>query len=136
MTDGIDRSVLAAEGSKAVRSQVRLASSARAAASAMLSGVSLWSSVCLALFVAFWLELDNPYWAGVSAAIVCQPYLGASLRKSRYRIIGTLVGATMIVVLTAWFPQNRLGFLVGLAVWGGVCAFAATLFRNFASYAA
>jgi hypothetical protein len=42
----------------------------------------------------------------------------------------------MIVVLTAWFPQNRIGFLVGLAVWGGVCAFAATLFRNFASYAA
>jgi uncharacterized membrane protein YccC len=102
----------------------------------MLFGVRLWASVCLALFVAFWLELDNPYWAGTSAAIVCQPYLGASLRKSRYRIIGTLVGATMIVVLTAWFPQNRIGFLVGLALWGGVCAFAATLFRNFASYAA
>src|SRR5258708_25416278 len=92
--------------------------------------------LCLALFVAFWLELDNPYWAGASAAIVCQPYLGVSLRKSRYRIVGTLVAAAMIVVLTAWFPQNRTGFLVGLAVWGGVCAFAATLFRNFASYAA
>jgi uncharacterized membrane protein YccC len=42
----------------------------------------------------------------------------------------------MIVALTAWFPQNRIGFLVSLALWGGVCAFAATLFRNFASYAA
>ncbi len=131
-----DRSVLAAEGSAAVRSQVTLANAARAAGPPLLFGFRLWASVCLALFVAFWLELDNPYWAGASAAIVCQPYLGASLRKSRYRIIGTLVGATMIVVLTAWFPQNRIGFLVGLAVWGGVCAFAATLFRNFASYAA
>ncbi|MEH2545475.1 hypothetical protein V1283_002120 [Bradyrhizobium sp. AZCC 2262] len=131
-----DRSVLAAEGSAAVRSQVTLANAARAAGPPLLFGFRLWASVCLALFVAFWLELDNPYWAGASAAIVCQPYLGASLRKSRYRIIGTLVGATMIVVLTAWSPQNRIGFLVGLALWGGACAFAATLFRNFASYAA
>ena len=28
-----------------------------------------WASVCLALYIAFWLELDNPYWAGTSAAI-------------------------------------------------------------------
>ena len=40
-------------------------------------GLRLWASVCLALFVAFWLELDNPFWAGASAAIVCQPQLGA-----------------------------------------------------------
>jgi uncharacterized membrane protein YccC len=42
----------------------------------------------------------------------------------------------MVVVLTTWFPQNRIGFLVGLALWGGVCSFVASLFRNFASYAA
>ena len=102
----------------------------------LLFGLRLWVSVCLALFVAFWLQLDNPFWAGTSAAIVCQPYLGASLRKSRYRLIGTVVGAVTIVVLTAWFPQNRILFFVGLALWCGMCAFAATLFRNFASYAA
>lgn len=39
-------------------------------------------------------------------------------------------------MLTACFPQNRLLFLVGLAVWGGVCAFVASILRNFASYAA
>src|ERR1700742_2658389 len=107
-----------------------------AAVPPLLFGLRLWASVCLALFVAFWLDLDNPYWAGTSAAIVCQPQLGASLRKAEYRIVGTLVGAVMIVVLTAWFPQDRVSFLVGLALWGGICAFAATLFRNFASYAA
>jgi uncharacterized membrane protein YccC len=132
MANGIDGSV-AADG-VAIRSQVTL--TVRAAVPPLLFGIRLWGSVCLALFVAFWLELNNPYWAGISAAIVCQPNLGASLRKSRYRIIGTLAGSTMIVMLTAWFPQNRIGFLVGLALWGGVCAFAASLFRNFASYAA
>ena len=64
-----------------------------AAGAPLLFGVRLWASVCLALFVAFWLELDNPFWAGTSAAIVCQPQLGASLRKGWFRMIGTVVGA-------------------------------------------
>jgi hypothetical protein len=102
----------------------------------LLFGVRLWASVCLALFVAFWLELDNPYWAGASAAAVSLPRLGASLRKGWFRMIGTVVGATAIVVLTAWFPQDRIAFLGLLAVWVGVCAFAATILRNFASYSA
>ena len=99
-------------------------------------GLRLWASVCLALYVAFWLQLDNAYWAGTSAALVCQPRLGASLRKGWFRMIGTIVGAIVIVVLTACFPQDRLLFLGGLALWGGVCAGAATLLRNFAAYAA
>jgi uncharacterized membrane protein YccC len=107
-----------------------------AAGDPLLFGVRLWASVCLALFVAFWLELDNPFWAGTTAAIVCQPQLGASLRKGWFRMIGTVVGATMIVVLTACFPQDRIAFLVLLALWGGLCAFGATVLRNFASYAA
>ncbi len=102
----------------------------------LLFGLRLWTAVCLALFVAFWLELDNPFWAGTSAAIVCQPQLGASLRKGWFRMIGTVVGATMIVVLTACFPQDRIAFLVLLAVWCSICAFAATVLRNFASYSA
>jgi uncharacterized membrane protein YccC len=96
----------------------------------------LWASVCLALYVAFWLELDNAFWAGTTAAIVCQPHLGASLRKGWYRMIGTLVGAVVIVVLTACFPQDRAPFLVALALWCAACALVATLLHNFASYSA
>jgi uncharacterized membrane protein YccC len=108
----------------------------RAAAPPLLFGVRLWASVCLAMFVAFWLQLDNPFWAGTSAAIVCQPQLGASLRKGWFRMIGTVVGATFVVVLTSWFPQDRFAFLGLLALWAGLCAFAATTLRNFASYSA
>src|ERR1700759_2992039 len=108
----------------------------RATLPALLYGVRLGAAVCLALFVAFQLELDNPFWAGTAAAIVCQPVLGASLRKGWFRMIGTVVGATMIVVLTACFPQDRIAFLGLLALWGGICAFAATLLGNFASYSA
>ncbi len=102
----------------------------------LLFGLRLWASVCLALYVTFWLQLDNGFWAGTSAALVCQPHLGASLRKGWYRMIGTIVGAVAIVVLTACFPQQRAPVLVGLALWGAASAFVATLFRNFAAYAA
>ena len=109
----------------------------RAAGPPLLFGLRLWASVCLALYVAFWLELDNAFWAGTTAAIVCQPQLGASLRKGWFRMIGTVVGAVAIVVLTACFPQERAAFLVGLALWCAACAFVATsVLRNFAAYAA
>src|SRR6516162_5964257 len=114
----------------------RLEQALRAAGPALLYGLRLWASVCLALYVAFWLELDNAFWAGTSAAIVCQPQLGASLRKGWYRMIGTVVGAIMIVVLTGCFPQDRIAFLGLLALWCAACAFVATVLHNFASYAA
>jgi uncharacterized membrane protein YccC len=102
----------------------------------LLFGLRLWTAVCLALFVAFWLELDNPFWAGTSAAVVCQPQLGASLRKGWFRMIGTVIGASTVVVLTACFPQDRIAFLMLLAFWCGLCALATTVLRNFASYSA
>jgi uncharacterized membrane protein YccC len=102
----------------------------------LLFAIRLWASVCLALFIAFWLELDSPYWAGGTAAIVCQPQLGASLRKGWFRMIGTNVGAVAIVAVTACFPQDRVGYLGSLALFCGLCAFVATVLRNFASYAA
>jgi uncharacterized membrane protein YccC len=114
----------------------RLMSALRAAAPSLLFGLRLWVAVCLALYIAFWLELDNAYWAGTTAAIVCQPRLGASLRKGWFRMIGTIVGAVAIVVLTACFPQNRVAFLISLALWGAACALVSTLLRNFAAYAA
>ncbi len=120
-------------GSLAAR---RVAGALRSVGPPLLFGLRLWASVCLALYVAFWLELDNPFWAGTTAAIVCQPQLGASLRKGWYRMIGTFVGAVVIVVLTACFPQDRALFLVALALWAAACALVATLLHNFASYSA
>jgi uncharacterized membrane protein YccC len=111
-------------------------SSSRSATGLLLYGARLWVAVCLALYVAFWLELQNPFWAGTTAAIVCQPVLGASLRKGWFRLIGTVIGGIASVVLTAAFPQSRAGFLLGLALWCAACAFVASLLRNFASYAA
>jgi Fusaric acid resistance protein family len=105
-------------------------------APALLHGVRLWVAVCLALYVAFWLQLDNEYWAGVTVAITFESSLGASLRKVWFYVIGTVIGAVAIVALTACFPQDRFGFLIGLALWAAACVFVSTMLRNFAAFAA
>src|SRR6202165_5271734 len=105
----------------------QLTSALRSAAPVLLFALRLWAAVCLALYIAFWLQLENASWAGTSAAIVCQPSLGASLRKGWFRMLGTGVGAVAIVVFSACFPQSRGGFLLALALWGAVCGLMATL---------
>jgi uncharacterized membrane protein YccC len=106
------------------------------AAPALLHGLRLTTAVCLALCIAFWLQLDSAHWAGTSAAIVAQPALGASLRKGRFRAIGTIVGGILIVLLTAAFPQDHGVFLLGLTLWAVICGLLTAMLRNFAGYAA
>jgi hypothetical protein len=117
-------------------SGAQLAEWLRGATPAFLFALRMWASVCLSLYVAFKLELGEPSWSATTAAIICQPVLGASLRKAPFRLIGTVIGAIGIVILAALFRQDRIGFLVGLALWCAVSAFVATLLRNFAAYAA
>ena len=49
-------------------------------------------AMCLALSVAYWLNLDEPYWAMTSAAVVSFPTVGGVISKSFGRIAGSLLG--------------------------------------------
>ena len=106
----------------------------RRALPAISYGARIAASASMALYVAFFLQLDEPSWAGLTAVIVAQPVLGAALRKGMFRLIGTLAGAAAAVALVVLFPQSRVGFFLGLALWGGLCGYAATALRNFAAY--
>src|SRR5262249_23863791 len=136
MADAIGQGERAPDRSAAARWVDASANAARAARRPPLLGLRSGAAVQLARYGACWVELDNASGAGASAGIVCQPPLGASLRKGWFRMIGTLVGAIAIVVLTASFPQDRAAFMVGLALWGAACALFATVLRNFAAYSA
>ena len=107
---------------------------AQRALPAIYYGSRIALSASIALYVAFFLQLDQPSWAGTTAVIVAQPVLGAALRKGMFRLIGTLAGAVAAVWLLILFPQSRLGFFLGLAIWCGFCGYAATALRNFAAY--
>lgn len=90
----------------------------------------------LALYVALYLELDEPHWAGVTAWVVGQPMRGMALTKSYYRFLGTLVGAMMAIALTALFAQYGSLFIFSFACWIALCTMVATLLRNFKAYGA
>ena len=89
----------------------------------------------LALYIALSMGLDQPMWSMMTVYIVAQPLGGMALAKGSYRLLGTLVGATMALTLVNLFAQQHLVFFVAIACWLGVCTCCASLLRNFRSYA-
>ncbi len=93
-------------------------------------------ALLLAYLIAFFAQVDSASSAGVCVAILAQPSAGMAASKAIYRVIGTLVGGWVALMLLAAFPQDRTMLLAGFALWLGVCTFAATLLRDFRSYGA
>jgi uncharacterized membrane protein YccC len=93
----------------------------------------------LAFFITCWiamrLALPQPSTAMLTTVIVANRQSGMVLAKSFYRGLGTLAGAVAGVVVVSLFPQQGELFLVAMALWVGLCAGGATLYRNFKSYA-
>lgn len=90
----------------------------------------------LALYIAYFVQLDSPYWATTTVLVVANPTRGALFSKSQWRILGTIVGAVAMVTLTAVFPQQPVLFMAGVAVWLGIFTFIASLMRFFRAYGA
>ena len=57
-------------------------------------------AMCLSLWLAFVLQLDAPYWAMTSAAVVSFPTVGGVISKSLGRVVGSLIGAMAAVMIT------------------------------------
>ena len=94
-----------------------------------------FAAALLALFISFWLALDEPYWAVMAVFIVAQPDSGLVLAKGFYRLCGTAVGLLVTTAMVFALAQYGELFMAALALWIGVCAFAARGRRGFASYA-
>lgn len=95
--------------------------------------------VVLACLLALWLslrfELDQPRTAMLTVTIVMQPRSGMVFTKSIYRLLGTLVGIAVSFVLVSMFAQERVLFLLCMAIWIGLCTAGSMVFRNHQSYA-
>ncbi|MEE4083328.1 FUSC family protein [Pseudomonas viridiflava] len=94
--------------------------------------------VLIAAFLTYWLalrlELPQPRTAMITVFIVMQPQSGQVFAKSFYRLLGTLAGSAMMVLLMALFAQNPVPFLGCLALWVGFCSAGAARYRNFRAY--
>ncbi len=101
---------------------------------AVVFAIKAFLAGLLALFIAFWLGLDEPRWALLTVFIVSQPDSGLVLAKGFYRILGTIAGVLVSIALVFGLSQSGELFLASLALWIGLCNFAAAALRNFASY--
>ncbi len=89
----------------------------------------------LSLWVSLLFDIDQPRTAMITVAIVMQAHSGMVLAKSYYRMIGTAAGIAASLLLVALFAQERIPFLVCMAIWIGLCTAGSVIFRNHQSYA-
>jgi uncharacterized membrane protein YccC len=99
-----------------------------------LYAVKTFAAAMLALYIAFAIGLDRPYWAMATAYIVSQPLTGALRSKAVFRLIGTVIGAAATVVLVPNLVDAPELLSVALALWVGGCLYIALLDRTPRSY--
>lgn len=92
-------------------------------------------AMCLALSVAYWLNLDEPYWAMTSAAVVSFPTVGGVISKSFGRIAGSLLGACAALLLAGHTLNDPWLFLFSISAWIALCTWACAMFTNNVAYA-
>lgn len=88
----------------------------------------------LALWISFRLDFAQPQWALMTVFIVARKESGLVMTKGFFRIVGTVVGCGVSLLLAAWFSQTAELFLLALAAWIGLCVALAARYRNFQSY--
>lgn len=93
------------------------------------------AAVFAALWIAFRLDLQRPYWAVFTVFIVSKPISGAVRAKGVYRLAGTFIGAAIAVFLVPPLVQSPLLLSLAMSAWVGFCLFCALLDRTPRTYA-
>ncbi|MBE7203575.1 MAG: FUSC family protein, partial [Parafilimonas terrae] len=90
-----------------------------------LFGLRTWIAMVLALYVAFWLQLDGASSAATCVAILSLPTRGQAVQKAIYRLVGTVVGVVASIAIAGLLNETRDLFLFAVALWLALCVFAA-----------
>ena len=84
----------------------------------------------LALYIAFAIPLPQPTWAMLTVYVVSQPLAGMVQSKSLYRVVGTVIGSAMSLLLVDRLADTPELFLLVLAAWIGACTYVAVYLRD------
>jgi uncharacterized membrane protein YccC len=74
--------------------------------------------------------------AALTIAILVDPDSGAVFSKSKWRFIGTILGGIVFLLLAIPFIQAPWLFILGLAIWTGICYYTSKYYRYFQAYGA
>ena len=89
---------------------------------------------CLALLLAWALGLEHPQWAAMTVWAASQPTRGQLMEKSLFRVLGTISGSIMGVLLVLSMQIHPALLVIGLALWVGACTGIGNLQRGFVAY--
>ncbi|SIN92353.1 FUSC family protein [Halodesulfovibrio marinisediminis] len=86
-------------------------------------GIKTALAALLSYFLASLTDPDLGFWAVISAVIVMQRHVAASLQMCGYRLVGTAIGAVMAMAALYIFPPTDHGRLIGFLITVGLCVY-------------
>jgi uncharacterized membrane protein YccC len=88
----------------------------------------------IAIYLAFRLGLQRPYWAMLTVYLTAQPLAGAVRSRAVYRLLGTLLGACAALTLVPILADQPLLMSVAITSWAALCLFISLRDRTPRSY--
>src|SRR5258706_1850137 len=104
--------------------------------SAWVFALRIWATMMVALYAAFWLQLESASSAAVTVGILALQARGHVYQKAVYRVLATIVGVAASFVIAGLFSQSRSLFVIGFASWLGLCVYAGGLLDGNRAYGA
>jgi uncharacterized membrane protein YccC len=104
--------------------------------SAWAFALRIWAAMMVALYAAFWLQLERPSSAAITVGILALQTRGQAYQKAVYRVLATALGVVASFVIAGLFPQTRELFLIGFAGWLGLCVYVGGLLDGNRAYGA
>ena len=92
------------------------------------------AAVLGALYIAFALDLERPYWAMFTVFIIAKPISGAVRSKAVYRFAGTVAGAAIALFGVPPLVQAPVLLCLAISGWVGICLYFSLLDRTPRSY--
>ncbi|WP_022721628.1 FUSC family protein [Rhodopseudomonas sp. B29] len=89
----------------------------------------------LAIYLAFRLGLERPYWAMLTVYLTAQPFAGAVRSRAVYRFLGTLLGACAALALVPVLVDQPMLLSVAVTAWAALCLYISLQDRTPRSYA-
>lgn len=93
----------------------------------LIFALKTFAASMLALVIALAMDLPRPYWAMATVYITSQPLAGATSSKAFFRVMGTLVGATMTVAMVPNLINAPELLCLAIALWVGLCLYLSLL---------
>lgn len=94
-------------------------------AGAWKQGFRTAAAGALSFLIAQYFDLPQGYWSVVTAVMITQESMGATLQAVRDRLIGTFAGAVVGFLLAVFTPSGQRGTFIGLTIsigWLGIFA--------------